>query len=83
MSKCPICGYCTYEYVDVGVGYVPVAVNCCDLGYYLFNGWGIGKEPNKQQKTMRAFARRVVRLKQSHSPRKKARAKRILEEFDL
>lgn len=81
MTICPICKADPYEYVDVGVGYVPVAVNCCDLGYYLFHGWGMGKELDQHQKTMIALARRVIRLRQSHSPRKKARAQRILKEM--
>lgn len=83
MSRCPICKHDPYEYVDVGTCYAPVAVNCCDLGYYLFHGWGLGKEPNQHQKTMIALARRVIRLKQSHSPRKKARAQKILEEMGI
>jgi hypothetical protein len=29
---CPFCGLHPYEYVDVGVGMVPVAVNCCPEG---------------------------------------------------
>ena len=26
---CPFCGLDPFEYVDVGIGQVPVAVNCC------------------------------------------------------
>jgi hypothetical protein len=33
---CPFCGLDPYEYVDVGIGVVPVAVNCCAYGYMLF-----------------------------------------------
>ena len=32
---CPFCKCDPYEYVDVGVGMVPVAVNCCDAGIEL------------------------------------------------
>lgn len=34
---CPFCGLCPYEYVDVGVGSVPVAVNCCEFGPFMFD----------------------------------------------
>lgn len=34
-EKCPFCGLHPYEYVNVGVGSVPVAVNCCEEGYAL------------------------------------------------
>lgn len=36
MSECPFCGLCPFEYVDVGVGHIPVAVNCCHFGPLLF-----------------------------------------------
>lgn len=36
--RCPFCGLDPYEYVDVGVGHVPVAVNCCSMGYSYFDG---------------------------------------------
>ena len=43
-TNCPMCGHHPYEYVDVGVGMVPVAVNCCNYGYYLFQEyWSIKK----------------------------------------
>lgn len=35
----PCCAFChrdPYEYVDVGVGYVPVAVSCCDEGISMY-----------------------------------------------
>lgn len=35
---CPFCGCHPFEYVDVGVGSVPVAVTCCGLGNDLFRG---------------------------------------------
>lgn len=35
MDKCPFCGLNPYEYVDVGIGSVAVAVNCCEMGYDL------------------------------------------------
>ena len=36
MAQCPFCGLEQFEYVDVGIGSVPVAVNCCPLGPSLF-----------------------------------------------
>lgn len=36
-SVCPFCGLDPYEWVDVGIGSVPVAVTCCELGWYLFD----------------------------------------------
>lgn len=35
--NCPFCGLYPYEMVDVGVGCVPVAVNCCEHGGLLFD----------------------------------------------
>lgn len=81
MSRCPFCRLDPYEYVDVGVGYVPVAVNCCDWGYYLFCGWG-DNGPGHGQKAMHDTARRILRLRQSHSPRKKARAARLMRSLE-
>lgn len=34
--KCPFCKLDPFEYVNVGVGSVPVAVNCCEYGYALY-----------------------------------------------
>jgi hypothetical protein len=27
---CPFCGYDPYDYVDVGIGRIPVAITCCE-----------------------------------------------------
>lgn len=35
---CPFCGLDPYEYVDVGIGSVPVAVNCCEDQVRLYYG---------------------------------------------
>jgi len=35
---CPFCGLDPYEYVDVGIGSIPVAVNCCQEGVELLVG---------------------------------------------
>ena len=35
--NCPFCRHDPYEYVDVGIGWVPVAVTCCQFGILLFN----------------------------------------------
>ena len=32
MTRCAFCGRDPYEYVDVGVGTVAVAVTCCEFG---------------------------------------------------
>jgi hypothetical protein len=63
--RCPFCKRDMYEYVDVGVGMVPVAVNCCELGIALHRGAKVAKQ--------------ILRFRQSHSPRKKARAQRLIE----
>ena len=72
MSICPFCKCDSYEYVDVGIGRVPVAVVCCDLGIML----------DSKDKTMSKFAWRILQLRRSHSPRKKARAKRMIEQME-
>lgn len=38
MTTCPFCNRDPFCYVDVGVGSVPVAVDCCDLGDLWFRG---------------------------------------------
>ena len=35
---CPFCGLDPYEYVDVGIGSIPVAVNCCEDYVSLYHG---------------------------------------------
>lgn len=34
--RCAFCGRDPYEYVDIGVGYQPVAVSCCDEGIAVY-----------------------------------------------
>lgn len=34
---CPFCQGHPYEYVDVGVGMMPVAITCCPLGSVMFD----------------------------------------------
>lgn len=67
MSICPFCKQDPFEYVDIGVGYAPVAVNCCDLGIGLYRGEKIPQQ--------------ILTLRRSHSPRKKAKAKRMMEQY--
>lgn len=31
-ERCPFCGRDPFHYVDIGVGWEPVAVICCDAG---------------------------------------------------
>ena len=38
MTTCPFCNRDPFHYVDVGVGSVPVAVDCCELGDLYFRG---------------------------------------------
>ncbi len=64
---CPFCRRDPFHYVDVGVGFVPAAIVCCDAGVDLYSG--------------RGPARKILALRQSYSPRKKARAKRLMAEF--
>ena len=66
-TRCPFCGHDPYHYVDIGVGYEPAAVICCDLGVDLFQ-YGTKK------------ARKLAALKSSPSPRKQARFKRMMAE---
>lgn len=40
--NCPFCGHYPYEMVDVGIGHVPVAVNCCEFGPLIFD-WRTSK----------------------------------------
>lgn len=69
-ERCPFCKCDPFHYVDVGVGCVPAAVNCCDEGVTLYSR---DDTPTKRKLLQ------VLRLRSSHSPRKKARARRILE----
>lgn len=48
---CQYCGLDPYEYVDVGVGFVPVAVNCCERGIMMY---GQGMEPAEIENYMRS-----------------------------
>lgn len=71
MMLCPFCKCDPYEYVDR----IPVAVTCCDLGIGLFDRRG----PQSEQR----FAVRVLCLMRSHSPRRKARAMRLLRDHGV
>lgn len=53
MSTCPFCDLDPYEYVDVGIGYVPVAVNCCQWGPLLFD-WRTDKADYAKAKEVAA-----------------------------
>lgn len=65
---CIFCGRDPYEYVDVGVGYVPVAVSCCDHGIGLYQ---YGQKP-------------LVRIASllSGKPRCKRRGLRLLAKYE-
>lgn len=68
---CPFCKRDPYHYVDIGIGWAPAAVNCCDLGIGLFSREDCGRK----------LSRRVLRDMRSRSPRAKARAMKVLREF--
>lgn len=74
-ERCPFCKHDPFEYVDIGVGYVPVAITCCDFGVVLYS-------PGKEYCRERALMQRILRLRRSHSPRQKARAKRLLNSLE-
>ncbi len=41
---CPFCKCDPYEYVDIGIGYQAVAVNCCEYGHlHIVDGWSVRK----------------------------------------
>jgi hypothetical protein len=65
---CPFCGLDPFHRVDVGFGGpgVPVAVDCCEAGVGLYRN----EKPAMQ----------ALEFMRSQSPRKKARAKKILTE---
>jgi hypothetical protein len=62
---CVFCGHDPFHYVDVGIGMVAAAVDCCDLGYALYSQ----RDPKVQK---------LAALKRSPSPRKQARFKRLM-----
>ncbi len=66
--SCPFCKRDPFHYVDNGIGYEPVAIVCCDLGIAL---WANDKT-----------AKQILRFRRSHSPRKKARAQRLLRKME-
>lgn len=70
MWKCPFCKCDPFHWVDNGVGMERVAVTCCDLGIELIQ---------YQSK----FARQTLANMRSHSPRKKARAMKVLRNYDM
>lgn len=67
-EKCPFCKHHPYEYVDIGVGMERVAITCCGWMAELWRG--------------DKLARKILFLMRSHSPRRKARAKRLMEEHE-
>jgi hypothetical protein len=69
--RCPFCKLDPFFYVNNGVGMEAVAVDCCDLGVDLYSG-----NPER-----RRFPRKILRLRRSYSPRKKARAARLLNQY--
>lgn len=67
---CPFCRSDPFEYVDVGVGMVPVAVTCCELGMDLYSANG---DPH---------IKRVVQLLESDNPRRVRRGKRRIKRLN-
>lgn len=68
---CPFCKLDPFVYIDNGVGYEAVAVDCCDLGIDLLS----------RDKERRRLPMKILRLRRSYSPRKKARAARLLNQY--
>jgi hypothetical protein len=69
MPTCPFCELDPYEYVDVGVGAVPVAVNCCHFGPALFDD----RSPDGHwRKTMNAILEHVSGIKERNERMAKA-----------
>lgn len=64
--RCPFCGRDPFEYVDVGVGMVPVAVNCCDGGIELYRHGGDPK------------IKRAAQLMEDPNPRRARHGKRLV-----
>ena len=67
MSVCPFCKQAPFHYVNNGCGYEAVAIDCCDMGIDLYRG---------EKK-----AKQALRFMRSHSPRRKARAQRIMKDY--
>ncbi len=65
---CPFCKRDPFHYVHNGIGMEPVAIDCCNLGVALWGG-------NRQ-------VAKIAELKRSGSPRKQARAKRMMDKLD-
>jgi len=53
-GNCPFCGCEPYEYVDVGIGMIPVAVTCCSAGIAFFQ---YGKTLHQIHKMQREIKR--------------------------
>lgn len=66
--NCPFCKRDPYHWEDVGVCYVPVAIVCCEPMIALSEGCKKAKQ--------------ALRFMRSYSPKKKARAKRLLRELN-
>jgi hypothetical protein len=66
---CPFCKLDPYHYEDVGVGAVPVAINCCDA----MDGLCSGEKKAKQ----------LLRFQQNPTPRKYRRIKQLREYYSL
>lgn len=67
--SCPFCGHDPYEYVDIGVGMMPVAVTCCEFGHAIL----CGKKPEEEIMLtlgdLRGFADRIDRYRTLASTR--------------
>lgn len=69
-DRCPFCHLDPFHYVNNGVGMEAVAVVCCDAGVDLYS----------MRPTESALANRILRLRRDHSPRRKARARRLFRQ---
>jgi len=59
--KCPFCGRDPYEYADVGIGNVPIAVSCCRAGYDYFRQRRRTAVPDARSRSRPARRRGSVR----------------------
>lgn len=66
-TRCPFCHMDPFHYVDNGVGMEAVAVTCCDAGVDLYS------------KSRNTVPLKILALRRSHSPRRKARAQRLFQ----
>lgn len=76
MRGCPFCKQDPYHYVDNGIGMEAVAVNCCEPMMTMCN-----RSNAPAAVLMRKKMLQYLDFRSSYSPRKKARAARLAEQY--